>query len=221
MNYEEKLLSVEIAISRDEYDKLFSIARSNGWTLQGLLGPALKGIVKEQLKRIDERDTKMNKKTKLKCLGDIETKLPQVIPEDGDFVTDTELLDFLQELTNKARYTGKVECRSSTSGRGWRLYETSGDDAVPDVRQAIINYMKDSDFKLGLPHRFSMYGIGQEDEHNGIGMWDGPNPSEEKMLAVDGRDKNSVIVRFNKDGTDEIIWRWVEGWVEGHWVKNK
>ena len=56
--------------------------------------------------------------------------------------TDTELLDFLQLLTDNARYTGKVICRASTTGRGWRLLETSWDGAVSDVREAITNYMK-------------------------------------------------------------------------------
>lgn len=53
--------------------------------------------------------------------------------------TDTELLDFLQELTDNACYTGKVICRFSSTGRGWRLHESSRDDAIPDVRQAITN----------------------------------------------------------------------------------
>lgn len=55
---------------------------------------------------------------------------------------DTELLDFLQQELDKSAYTGKVVCRYSTTGRGWRLLETSGVGAVSDVRQAIINFMK-------------------------------------------------------------------------------
>lgn len=54
-----------------------------------------------------------------------------------------------------------------------------------------------------------MYAIGQKDEHGGIGMWDGPNPSEEEMLAVEGIDENSVIIRFNRDESDEIIYTWM------------
>lgn len=57
---------------------------------------------------------------------------------------DTTLLDFLQSQTDELVYTGKVVCRQSTSGRGWRLHETSGDDAVKDVRQAIRNYMEEN-----------------------------------------------------------------------------
>jgi len=56
--------------------------------------------------------------------------------------TDTELLDFLQELTKDNAYTGKVICRFSSTGRGWRLHESSKDDAIPDVRQAIANLKK-------------------------------------------------------------------------------
>lgn len=56
--------------------------------------------------------------------------------------TDTKLLDFLQSLTNDAAYTGKVVCRKSTTGRGWRLHETSRSYGVSDVRQAIADHMK-------------------------------------------------------------------------------
>lgn len=55
---------------------------------------------------------------------------------------DTELLDFLQQELDKAEYTGRVVCRKSTTGRGWRLLESSHDDTVSDIRQAIINYME-------------------------------------------------------------------------------
>ena len=55
--------------------------------------------------------------------------------------TDKERLDFLQKLTDENNYTGTVAMRDSTLGRGWRLHETSWDGAVPDVRQAIDNYM--------------------------------------------------------------------------------
>ena len=53
--------------------------------------------------------------------------------------TDTELLDFLQSWTGK--YTGKVVCRESATGRGWRLHESSHPKAVEDVREAIRNFM--------------------------------------------------------------------------------
>lgn len=55
--------------------------------------------------------------------------------------TDTERLDFLQKLTDEKHYTGKVILRESWTGRGWRLHEHSGDNAVSSVRDAIDNYM--------------------------------------------------------------------------------
>ena len=52
------------------------------------------------------------------------------------------------------------------------------------------------------------YGIAQHNGENSFGFWDGPNPSLEEMLEVDGRDEDSVIWRFNEDGTDDLIYRW-------------
>lgn len=60
-----------------------------------------------------------------------------------------------------------------------------------------------------------MYAIAQGNGMCGFGFWDGPNPSLEEMLEVDGRDKNSVIIRFNPDGTNEIIYEWCCG----EWMK--
>ena len=67
---------------------------------------------------------------------------------------------------------------------------------------------------LRLPEEYEstpidvMYAIGQDDGEGGYGMWDGPNPSQREMLEIEGRDEYSVIIRFNTDGTDEVIWRW-------------
>ena len=58
--------------------------------------------------------------------------------------TDKERLDFLQKLTNKKEYTGKVILRESISGRGWRLHEASLEGAVPSVRRAIDNFIATS-----------------------------------------------------------------------------
>jgi len=64
-----------------------------------------------------------------------------------------------------------------------------------------------------------MYAIGQEIISSVVEyrMWDGPNTSLEEMLEVVGRDANSVIIRFNKDGTDEVLYRW--NGTEECWVK--
>ena len=55
--------------------------------------------------------------------------------------TDKERLDFLQKLTDRKRFTGKVILRESWTGRGWRLHEHNGTDAVSSVRDAIDNFM--------------------------------------------------------------------------------
>ena len=52
--------------------------------------------------------------------------------------TDTERLDELQRLM-----IDPVVCRWSTTGRGWRLHETTRADAVNDVRIAIDNFLAD------------------------------------------------------------------------------
>ena len=56
--------------------------------------------------------------------------------------TDTELLDYLQKLTNRNHYTGRVILRESSTGRGWRLHETSMPEAVNDVRKAISQMLE-------------------------------------------------------------------------------
>jgi len=53
--------------------------------------------------------------------------------------TDTDRIDFLQK--HLGEYSEKVICRKSTTGRGWRLHETSHPGAVNDVRQAIDEFM--------------------------------------------------------------------------------
>jgi hypothetical protein len=55
--------------------------------------------------------------------------------------TDEERIDFLQKLTDDNIYTGKVILKTSTTGRGWRLHETSRNDATSSVRVAIDRFM--------------------------------------------------------------------------------
>jgi len=62
--------------------------------------------------------------------------------------TDKERLDFLQKWTDKKIYTGKVILRGSSTGRGWRLHETTIDDAVVSVREAIDNAMANKHLKF-------------------------------------------------------------------------
>ena len=54
-----------------------------------------------------------------------------------DELTDTDLLDFLEACNEIKTYTGRVCFRWSTTGRGWRLHETSLPDAKNTVREAI------------------------------------------------------------------------------------
>ncbi len=54
--------------------------------------------------------------------------------------TDKERLDFLQELTDG--YGRGWVLRWSTTGRGWRLHESSHRAATPNVRDAIDIVMK-------------------------------------------------------------------------------
>ncbi len=59
-------------------------------------------------------------------------------------ITDKMRLDFLQKITGT--YTGKIVCRWSNNGRGWRLHESSGESweggAFDNVRDAIDAMMK-------------------------------------------------------------------------------
>jgi len=61
------------------------------------------------------------------------------IPETNSLsqYSDTELLDWLQSKMRE--YTGKIICRRSSTGHGWRLHETSKPGGTTDIRQAIIN----------------------------------------------------------------------------------
>ena len=54
---------------------------------------------------------------------------------------DSERLDFLERQNGQARYTGRCIFRQSRHGRGWRLHETSSQEAVGSVRRAIDEAM--------------------------------------------------------------------------------
>jgi hypothetical protein len=53
--------------------------------------------------------------------------------------TDKQRLDELQALLG--RYTGKLICRWSGTGRGWRLHEDDSPNAVKDIRKAIDEFL--------------------------------------------------------------------------------
>ena len=57
-------------------------------------------------------------------------------------ITDKERINFLEGLLEKTEYTGKAILRKSTTGRGWRLHETSWAAASNTVRGAIDDAIK-------------------------------------------------------------------------------
>lgn len=85
-----------------------------------------------------------------KCLNDFDRDVEGHTVDEKEYCdacvpeeyTDKEMLDFLQALTDKAKYTGKCILRDSTIGRGWRLHETGWEGCTPSVREAISNYMR-------------------------------------------------------------------------------
>jgi len=73
-------------------------------------------------------------------------ELITALDELGYLATEEMQKDHLRICILQARlgrYTGKVICRWSSSGRGWRLHETNNSDAVDSVRQAIDNFIKE------------------------------------------------------------------------------
>lgn len=58
------------------------------------------------------------------------------------------------------------------------------------------------------------YACGTEHRSGEFGMWHGPNPDERAMLEQAGQTPNDVIIRFNADWTEDVLWRWDGGgWV--------
>lgn len=59
-----------------------------------------------------------------------------------------------------------------------------------------------------------MYAIGTEHSPGEFGMCHGPHPDENEMLEKVGMSRKDCIIRFNEDGTDEVIWRWSgDSWI--------
>lgn len=64
--------------------------------------------------------------------------------------TDTDLINYLEELNNKNLYTGHCILRMSGSGRGWRLHETERLGGHHTVREAIVDFINlEKEGKLG------------------------------------------------------------------------
>jgi len=56
-------------------------------------------------------------------------------------LTDKELLDYLNK--NKTNSNGWI-CRDSSMGRGLRIHQTSREDAVSDIREAIKIFIEEN-----------------------------------------------------------------------------
>lgn len=56
-------------------------------------------------------------------------------------ITDKDRIDWLEEQLQKSAYTGRTIFRQSTTGRGWRLHETSHEGSSATVREAIDKAM--------------------------------------------------------------------------------
>ena len=66
-----------------------------------------------------------------------ENNVPTPIKGGMKMPTDTERINFMEKLTSFKNYPGKVILRMSTTGRGWRLHETSRKQSSTSVRDAI------------------------------------------------------------------------------------
>ena len=64
-----------------------------------------------------------------------------------------------------------------------------------------------------------LYGCGYEETPGSFGMFHGPNPNVEQMLEVvpDDSIKKPCLIRFNKNGTDEVLYRWHQD----RWIRTK
>jgi hypothetical protein len=75
-----------------------------------------------------------------------------------------------------------------------------------------------SNINICNSRRDIVYAIGIEHKPNSFGMTHGPHTDIKEMLEVCPTDNKSVILRFNLDGTDDILYRWNE--TNQIWVKN-
>jgi hypothetical protein len=79
-------------------------------------------------------------------------------------INDTDRLNWLEAQNSKNSYTGKCNFRWSTTGRGWRLIETSGgpnmEPTFSTVREAIDYAMGQVSTKEHFDHGPSPYDAG-------------------------------------------------------------
>ena len=56
--------------------------------------------------------------------------------------------------------------------------------------------------------RLISYGIGVENESDSYGMTHGPVPNEQLLLDEIPLYEKSVLIRFNADYSETVLWRW-------------
>ena len=63
--------------------------------------------------------------------------------------------------------------------------------------------------------REEMYAVGTEMREGTYSMWEGPSPTVDEMLETVGTGGSDVIIRYNPDYTEDVIWRWSRN----KWIK--
>ena len=69
-------------------------------------------------------------------------QIDSLLVQQAQLIQDQTRLDFLQTLNDQKAYTGMSVLRASTTGRGYRLHESSV--GYSTVREAIDAYMKEN-----------------------------------------------------------------------------
>lgn len=84
-------------------------------------------------------DPSVNASDKLECAS---YALDEVnVTAEPEAEADTKRIDFLESMLAKKQYTGRACLRWSTTGRGMRLHETTG-NGKPTIREAIDDYIR-------------------------------------------------------------------------------
>lgn len=83
----------------------------------------------------------------LRRQGKLEAEIERLEDKLAQAKADTQLLDYLQ--AKLGRFSGRVICRWSVVGRGWRLHETNQVGLTSDVRTAIRLFMRGEKSRAG------------------------------------------------------------------------
>lgn len=89
---------------------------------------------------------------------------------------------------------------------------------VPPTNPNTLPHLGESRIGMGggteVGIRETRYAMGTERDGDSIGFFYGPTPILKEMKDLAGSSDRDVIVRFNSDGTDDIIFRWRQGLYE-------